>query len=132
MQRNLKIVIKHYQQHLICFYFQKIIWDPDAPETQFSYASLIQPKNKTSPNQTKETNKKRVNSPARKKLTSNSGDKKSEMEKKQKIAVSNTKKKKLTEIDRLLGDEGAANMLNSLEQQAELSTVFDNKNVSMY
>lgn len=110
---------------------RKIIWDPDAPETQFSYASLIQPKNKTSPNQTKEINKKRVTSPVRRKLTSSSADKKPEIiEKKTKIVVSTSKKKKLTEIDRLLGDEGAANMLNSLEQQAELSTGFENKNVS--
>lgn len=110
---------------------RKIIWDPDAPETQFSYASLIQPKNKTSPNQTKEINKKRVTSPVRRKLTTSSADKKQEIiEKKTKIVVSTSKKKKLTEIDRLLGDEGAANMLNSLEQQAELSTGIENKNVS--
>lgn len=111
---------------------RKIIWDPDAPETQFSYASLIQPKNKTSPNQIKDPNKKRVTSPIRRKLVNSPADKKQEtIEKKQKAIVP-IKKKKLTEIDRLLGDEGAANMLNSLEQQAEVSTVYENKNVSNF
>lgn len=111
---------------------RKIIWDPDAPETQFSYASLIQPKNKTSPNQIKEINKKHVTSPLRRKVASNSFVDKTldTIDKKQKVVVSITKKKKLTEIDRLLGDEGAANMLNSLEQQAEHLMIFENKTVS--
>ncbi|KAL5289990.1 hypothetical protein ACFFRR_009777 [Megaselia abdita] len=109
---------------------RKIIWDPDAPETQFSYASLIQPKNKISLNQAKEQNKKRLSSPVRRKFISPVEKKQENIDKKPKTAVSNTitKKKKMTEIDRLLGDEGAANMLNSLEQQAEHTTVFENKN----
>lgn len=110
---------------------RKIIWDPDAPETQFSYASLIQPKNKISPNQTKEQAKKRVTSPVRRKQVNSPAEKKQDIIDKKAKMTGITKKKKLSEIDRLLGDEGAANMLNSLEQQAENATVFENKNVSI-
>lgn len=106
---------------------RKIIWDPDAPETQFSYASLIQPKTKTSPNQSK-----RVSSPVRRKVAERKPALGAETVEKRSKIVAGTKKKKLTEIDRLLGDEGAANMLNSLEQQSEQSTVFESKNVSLF
>lgn len=85
---------------------KKIIWDPDAPETAINYASLAhtsgagpvkkQRKSTTKKSETSEDNDLAdVSSPA---------------------AAPLPKKKKTSEIDKLLGDEGAVNMLNSLHQ----------------
>lgn len=63
---------------------KKIIWDPDAPETAINYASFAQSKALTIKSEPNE------------------------------CEITPQKKKKMSEIDKLLGDEGAANMLNSL------------------
>lgn len=80
---------------------KKVIWDPDAPETAIHYASYAHtsgPGKKINPTKTMRSS---VSSE-----TISDVDSTSPM----------SKRKKLSEIDKLLGDEGAANMLNSLNQ----------------
>lgn len=96
---------------------KKIIWDPDAPETQFSYASLVQSSAKKSTLQRKSRatptpTPKKSETPTPKAVTPLlRGKRRSETP-----TILNNKKKK-SEIDKLLGDEGAANMLHSLENE---------------
>ncbi|ALC43549.1 CG3680 [Drosophila busckii] len=120
---------------------RKIIWDPDAPETQKSFAQYASnkghatappaviakpttvevaspkrlpkevPKTATVKTKTTETNlpiKRRAQTPS---LLTNGA-----------VGGGSAKKKKITEIDRLMGDEGAANMMQAVErEQRELS-----------
>lgn len=84
---------------------KKIIWDPDAPETAINYASLAH----TSGAGPIKRPRKSI---AKKSETSDDNEMAD-------ISLPPTplpKKKKTSEIDKLLGDEGAANMLNSLHQ----------------
>lgn len=83
---------------------KKIIWDPDAPETAINYASFA---HTSGPGQQKKEMMKKL-SPIKKETTKAAHD----------TTPSPTlKKKKTSEIDKLLGDEGAINMLNSLNQE---------------
>lgn len=81
---------------------KKVIWDPDAPETAINYASFA---HTSGPGPQKK-------SPIRKLIATESTSN----------AVKDTsvspvlKKKKISEIDRLLGDEGAKNMLDSINK----------------
>lgn len=103
---------------------KKIIWDPDAPETQISYASLVQssakkPVRKTPaptqpPVKTESVVLIKQEQPQPKVKILNTGKRSATP------LVLNNKKKKLTEIDRLLNDEGAANMISSLETEVPL------------
>lgn len=84
---------------------KKIIWDPDAPETAFSYASLVQSapkKPKTVQAKAKETDES-VNEVRKRKSES--------------ISPATVKKKRVGEIDKLLADEGAINILNALKHE---------------
>lgn len=103
---------------------KKIIWDPDAPETAVSYASLIQPSaafiKKTQSNLV--GNKKPVDSPPPRILNKIPAQHQEPKEVKLKRTLATPspttlKKRKISEIDRLLGDEGAVNMLNALKQE---------------
>lgn len=105
---------------------KKIIWDPDAPETAVSYASLIQPSaafiKKTQSNAT--AAKKPENSPPPRILNKIPAQIQQQEAKEIKIkrtmatpSPNTMKKRKISEIDRLLGDEGAVNMLNALKQE---------------
>lgn len=84
---------------------KKIIWDPDAPETAINYASLAHTSG-AGP----------VKRPRKKKDSEPQEDSAVVTEDVPVPVVSAPKKKKTSEIDKLLGDEGAANMLNSLHQ----------------
>lgn len=85
---------------------KKIIWDPDAPETAINYASFA---HTTGPGV-----KKRV---ASKKIVAAAADEAIPPVQNTAAHTSTAKKKKTSEIDKLLGDEGAINMLNSLNNQ---------------
>lgn len=85
---------------------KKIIWDPDAPETAINYASFA---HTTGPGV-----KKR---PAPKKSVATAPDEAVPPMQDTAAHTSTAKKKKTSEIDKLLGDEGAINMLNSLNNQ---------------
>lgn len=80
---------------------KRVIWDPDAPETAVNYASYA---HTSGPGAQKRANARMK--PAGSSETISDADSTSPM----------SKRKKLSEIDKLLGDEGAANMLNSLNQ----------------
>ncbi|XP_055323528.1 uncharacterized protein LOC129578668 isoform X1 [Sitodiplosis mosellana] len=84
---------------------KKIIWDPDAPETAINYASLA---HTSGAGPAKRPRKKKDSEP--------SEGNESLTEEVTLPSVPAPKKKKTSEIDKLLGDEGAANMLNSLHQ----------------
>lgn len=134
---------------------RKIIWDPDAPETQKSFAQYASGKGTTTPTPIeaiataasittnslpkkvrpatpKDTNKvtvKRTGTPS--KLAESNRLQSPPKRRSQTPVVQNggnsgsgivAKKKKVSEIDRLMGDEGAANMMQAVErEQRELS-----------
>lgn len=142
---------------------RKIIWDPDVPETQKSFAQYASPKantnsttnvqttistitttstttsvptkasntetvsKKTRPSTPKDPQKvsaKRSVTPAKLAETNAASPPKrrSQTPNVPNGAGSQAKKKKVTEIDRLMGDEGAANMMQAVErEQRELS-----------
>lgn len=88
---------------------KKIIWDPDAPETAFSYASLVQtatkkPKIAQTKAKEKETEVSDEATDARKRKSDS-------------ISPATVKKKRVGEIDKLLADEGAINILNALKHE---------------
>lgn len=85
---------------------KKIIWDPDAPETAINYASFA---HTTGPGV-----KKRM---APKKIVAAAPDAAVLPVSDPSAPTSTGKKKKTSELDKLLGDEGALNMLNSLNNQ---------------
>ncbi|KAJ6644511.1 Chromodomain Y-like protein 2, partial [Pseudolycoriella hygida] len=93
---------------------KKIIWDPDAPETAFSYASLVQSTSKkpkiaqTKPKETDDSNE------ARKRKSSST-------------SPATVKKKRVGEIDKLLADEGAANILNELKHENNNADISDSE-----
>ncbi|XP_055911338.1 proteoglycan 4 [Eupeodes corollae] len=101
---------------------RKIIWDPDAPETQFSYAKLVKPSTPAPP-------KKEKVAAAIPKLKDDADEVSRAGTPPIKRPASTTpsvnggnRKKNSREIDRLLGDEGAVNMLNSLETERSKRT----------
>lgn len=145
---------------------KKIIWDPDAPETQISYASLVKPasagkKRKpaavtpTQPAQKRKVDQTPTTAEKPKPATQTATDAKSKVETTKtkaaqepvskskpiqatipssmqpKVRIPNklkrttpsptialqNKRKRVSEIDRLLNDEGAANMLNTLDSE---------------
>lgn len=117
---------------------KKIIWDPDAPETAVSYASLIQPSAafiKKTQSMTSATAKKSDAPPPRilnkipalqqqqeaAAAAAASSNKSKEVLAKKRVQSTPSpnamKKRKVSEIEKLLGDEGAANMLNALKQE---------------
>ncbi|KAM8710833.1 hypothetical protein ACLKA7_017460 [Drosophila subpalustris] len=113
---------------------RKIIWDPDVPETQKSFAQYASAKGTTttpteSPSVDVETPKRAR--PATPKETQKVAAKRAatpsklleQQRRSQTPSVPNgAKKKKISEIDRLMGDEGAANMMQAVErEQRELS-----------
>lgn len=86
---------------------KKIIWDPDAPETAINYASFAHtsgpgPKKRAAP---------------KKSLTPAPDEPVTAVQEVATAHIPTGKKKKTSEIDKLLGDEGAINMLNSLNNQ---------------
>lgn len=107
---------------------KKIIWDPDAPETAFSYASLVQsvPK-KPKITQTKAKDKEKE------KEKEKEMDVASEVRKRksQSISPATVKKKRVGEIDKLLGDEGAINILNALKHENNNADLSDADTVSV-
>lgn len=100
---------------------KKVIWDPDAPETAINYASFA---HTSGPGPQKKiiskssTEEKPAEKPV---LTRDVG--------RESASPSSLKKKKISEIDRLLGDEGAKNMLNSLNQDNNNSEKSDNTKI---
>lgn len=96
---------------------KKIIWDPDAPETAFSYASLVQSASKKP--KTVQTKAKEL-------------DESSESRKRKSDSPSpaNVKKKRVGEIDKLLADEGAINILNELKHENNNADVSDTESTS--
>lgn len=96
---------------------KKIIWDPDAPETAFSYASLVQsapkkPKIAQTKAKEKETEVTEETNDVRKR-------------KSESISPATVKKKRVGEIDKLLADEGAINILNALKNENNNADVSD-------
>lgn len=89
---------------------KKIIWDPDAPETAINYASLAHTSGPGA------TPAKRPRKMSTKKSEEIDDEDNVVAEVTLPTLTSAPKKKKTSEIDKLLGDEGAANMLNSLQQ----------------
>lgn len=127
---------------------KKIIWDPDAPETAISYASLVSPSSQPVKKRPKIEKETPQSLPAAAASSSQQPAKSTNVVVKQKplagIAAksdapktkrepnvkslakkrassdspsSMNRRKKITEIDRLLGDEGAVNMLNALKKK---------------
>lgn len=86
---------------------KKVIWDPDAPETAINYASYA---HTTGPGPIKKQSIRKSMTPDN--ATNEENDRKS-------ASPASLKKKKISEIDRLLGDEGAKNMLDSLNNKSE-------------
>lgn len=100
---------------------KKIIWDPDAPETAISYASRVQPtaitKKIVASTTVKKTEPPRIlNKKAPVDHAANS-DARSHKRTTESPSPSGQKKRKISEVDKLLGDEGAINMLNALKQE---------------
>lgn len=97
---------------------KKIIWDPDAPETSFSYASLVQSAPK----------KPKIVQPKVKET-----EEPSEMRKRKSDSSSpaNVKKKRVGEIDKLLADEGAINILNALKHENNNADMSDTDSTPM-
>lgn len=100
---------------------KKIIWDPDAPETAISYASRIQPtavaKKISASTPAKKTEPPKIlNKKAPVDHAANS-DAKCHKRATESPSPSGQKKRKVSEVDKLLGDEGAINMLNALKQE---------------
>lgn len=91
---------------------KKIIWDPDAPETAINYASLA---HTSGAGPVKKPRKKRDIEETESHQNESIDDSSVTAEVTLPLAPP-PKKKKTSEIDKLLGDEGAANMLNSLHQ----------------
>lgn len=94
---------------------KKIIWDPDAPESKVSFASLVK---KETPKDDKKNipdliQINEVKPTAAMKRETPGG----------RSTPNTIKKKKLSEIDKLLGDEGAVNMIYSLERENNNSDV---------
>lgn len=96
---------------------KKVIWDPDAPETQFSYASKVQ--GSSSKSTADKIVVKRQQTPKVLVVEEKSSvlPTKSPKRTASAVSVSGAKKRKLTEVDKLLGDEGAVNMIYSLERE---------------
>ncbi|XP_037043563.1 chromodomain Y-like protein isoform X1 [Bradysia coprophila] len=88
---------------------KKIIWDPDAPETAFSYASLVQ----SAPKKPKIAQTKAKEKEAD--VIEETGD--ARKRKSESISPATVKKKRVGEIDKLLADEGAINILNALKHE---------------
>lgn len=99
---------------------KKIIWDPDAPETAINYASFA---HTSGPG----TVKKRA---APKKSAVTAPDESNVPVQEISAQSSTAKKKKTSEIDKLLGDEGAVNMLNSLNNQENGNSISVHTNKS--
>lgn len=97
---------------------KKIIWDPDAPETAFSYASLVQ----TAPKKPKIAQTKAKET-----------DEICEMRKRKSDSTSpaTVKKKRVGEIDKLLADEGAINILNALKHENNNADLSDTDSTPM-
>ncbi|XP_033158324.1 uncharacterized protein LOC117139806 isoform X2 [Drosophila mauritiana] len=128
---------------------RKIIWDPDVPETKKSFAQYANPKAVSPAPPTPKTNiksispttttkkevapKKRSATPTARSTKAGTpvgGTERGPSPVKRRAQTPNTglanggtqKKKKVSEIDRLMGDEGAANMIHAVEhEQRELS-----------
>lgn len=99
---------------------KKIIWDPDAPETYLNYASLA---HTSGAGPIKRPRKSTTKSPKAEPSIDDGAVEVTETELQMAddtdtvvSTIPAPKKKKTSEIDKLLGDEGAANMLNSLQQ----------------
>lgn len=88
---------------------KKIIWDPDAPETAINYASYAHTSGPGAAPKRAANNRKSA-TPA----PSDDGQSEKKIDVDTSSPASAAKKKKLSEIDKLLGDEGAKNMLESL------------------
>lgn len=86
---------------------KKIIWDPDAPETAINYASLAHTSGAGPAKRARKMSTRK---------TEQISDEDSFVAEETTPLAPATKKKKSSEIDKLLGDEGAANMLNSLHR----------------
>lgn len=96
---------------------KKIIWDPDAPETAFSYASLVQ----SAPKKPKIAQTKAKEKEAE--VTEETNDVRKR--KSESISPATVKKKRVGEIDKLLADEGAINILNALKNENNNADVSD-------
>uniref|UniRef100_A0A7G3AIH7 Putative enoyl-coa hydratase/isomerase n=1 Tax=Lutzomyia longipalpis TaxID=7200 RepID=A0A7G3AIH7_LUTLO len=94
---------------------KKVIWDPDAPETQISYASKVQGSARKSRKLLME--EKAFGSPTKPVKKSPTEEVKQPKRPGSAASMSGAKKKKLSEVDKLLGDEGAVNMIYSLERE---------------
>lgn len=123
---------------------KKIIWDPDAPETHFPLASLVHSSTKQKKPLQQASNKsptlgttvtsttttattihrsatpKNNSAPKSKvvdkpELTATTENVAGQKRQSQTPIILNNKKKKLSEMDKLLNDEGVSNMLNELE-----------------
>lgn len=118
---------------------KKVIWDPDAPETGISYASLVQSNTGTAPatnasrgaprilnkipasqdNQTHGSRTPPLQAKRRTAVTSPAAaTSASSASSLQSAALQHARKRKVSEVDRLLRDEGAINMLNALKQES--------------
>lgn len=97
---------------------KKIIWDPDAPETAFSYASLVQ----TAPKKAKIAQTKAKET-----------DESNEVRKRKSDSTSpaTVKRKRVGEIDKLLADEGAINILNALKHENNNADLSDTDSLHM-
>lgn len=98
---------------------KKIIWDPDAPETAISYASFVHSSSSSTSNKKSPPVKKPLAEPKILNKSKLPDDKPKEAKKRstESTSPSAMKKRKISEIDKLLGDEGAVNMLNALKQE---------------
>lgn len=110
---------------------KKIIWDPDAPETAISYASFAQSaatkklptvqKKVIEPQPIKKPSEILLKKMEPKVTIVKLDDKMKEAATKKRVADTvspvSLKRRKVSELDRLLGDEGAINMLNALKQE---------------
>lgn len=109
---------------------KKIIWDPDAPETAISYASLVQPAGAAAAATTSKRPLAAAPKILNKRAPQASPSEIADARKKRatdSASPSGQKKRKISEIDKLLGDEGAINMLNALKQENNTSGAADDE-----
>lgn len=104
---------------------KKVIWDPDAPETAISYASLVQPTAAPAAEAaTAAVAKKPINPPRILNAAAASASRSPPLQaiKRARAQVSTPpspqRKRKVSEVDRLMRDEGASNMLNALKRES--------------
>lgn len=95
---------------------KKVIWDPDAPETAISYASLVQPSAAPKPSPPPDNPPPRILNAAA--ASASRSPPLQAVKRSRALTGTPPAKRKVSEVDRLLSDEGAINMLNALKRES--------------